>query len=189
MTSIQRSVLLSALLALGFLAMGCGSMNRPVNGPAPNGAPAADTARVFFLLPQGFPGGYTTVLHEDKPVCHLKNRQYCVYDMPAGHAVFMSVSGNTEGLEGDFAGGKTYYIKAFITPGFQSTYVYWAQVEPQTEDWAKIKDWMDAGTFVELNPDKADPWEAKYANKNGDRLAKYKSGEAKPVTVNPASAE
>jgi hypothetical protein len=188
-SSVGRLAVAAFIIAVVASLAGCSKMYVRVNEPRPNAAPAADTARIYFMLPQGFPGGRAWVLNQDKLIGYVQNRQYFMYEVPAGNQLFMLVSENTEGLQGQFEGGKTYYVRLFITPGVMSTRVYWAVLEAGKENWDKRLEWVDRSQRVALNPGKGEKWEKKYAAKNAERLAKYTSGEAKPNTFAPEAGE
>ncbi len=177
------------LLLLAAVSLGCGSMNRPVANPQPDSGPGPDQARIYFTLSQVFPGGQAFVLQRDELIGYVRNRQYFYVDVPAGPHLFMLVSENTEGLKGNFDGGKTYYVHLFVTPGFGSTRVYWKPMAPGEENWDKRHEWIDACTRMELIPEKASAWEEKYAEANANRLAKYESGEIEVAEMGPQNAE
>lgn len=179
-----------ATLALATIALSsCSKMYVVVDEPRPTAAPTADTARIYFMLPQGFPGGRAWVLEADELIGYVQNRQYFMHEVPAGEHLFMLVSENTEGLKGQFEGGKTYYVRMFITPGVMGTRVYWAMLEDGKENWDKRFEWLDGSRQVTLNSEKAKKWEAKYAEKNAERLTKYTTGEAEPVAFGPSAGE
>ncbi len=190
MNKRARQLFAVAILAMATLALSsCTKMYVVVDEPRPTAAPAADTARIYFMLPQNFPGGRAWVLEDDNLIGYVQNRQYFMHEVPAGEHLFMLVSENTEGLKGQFEGGKTYYVRMFITPGIMGTRVYWAVLEDGKENWDKRYEWLDACRQVTLNPGKANKWESKYAGKNAERLAKYTSGESEPATFGPAAGE
>lgn len=190
----KRARITAAVFALvlgAVLASGCAGYNVKSTTPRPTAAPAADQARVYFVKPGGSWGNAEGfVLLEDKVIGYLQNRQVFWIDVPAGEHLFMSVTSNADGIQANLAGGKTYYVRLFSTPGAMSVMLggsenmYMEPLAPGSEGWAKRMEWVDGATLVEMNEEKCVAWENKYAEKNAERLANFKSGkaEAKPIT-------
>jgi hypothetical protein len=175
---------------------GCAGYNIASTTPRPTAAPAADQARVYFMKPGGsFGNAQGFVLLEDKVIGYLLNRQVFYVDVPAGEHMFMSVTSNADGLKANLAGGKTYYVRLFSTPGAMSMMVggsenmYMAPITPGTEEWNKRMEWLDGARLVEMNQAKCAQWEAKYAAKNAERLANFKSGAAEAKVLTPEAGE
>jgi len=186
---VRRLFVVALFVSTVFSFLGCTKMFIVVNEGKPTAAPSQDTARIYFNLPQGFPSGHAWILEDDNLIGYVQNRQYFMYEVPAGEHLFMLVSENTEGLRGQFEGGKTYYVRLFVTPGIMRTRVYWAMLEAGKENWTKRHKWLDISKRVALNPQRAPQWEIKYAEKNAKRLAKYTSGESTTSVFSPAAGE
>jgi len=187
--SIVKVGALALLLAL--LATGCGAYFIVSTTPRPTTPPSADMARVYFVKPGGsFGNAQGFVLLEDKVIGYLQNRQVFYVELPPGEHLFMSVTSNTDGIKANLAGGKTYYVRLFSTPGAMSMMMggsenmYMEPIAPGTEGWDKRWEWIDGATLVEMNEEKVVGWEAKYAAKNTERLDNFRSGQsvAKPMT-------
>ena len=135
------------------------------------------------------------VLKEDKVIGYLENRKLFFVEVPAGEHLFMSVTSNTEGLKASLAGGKTYYVRLFSTPGAMSMLaggsenLYMEPIVPGTEQWEKRLEWIDGNQLVTVNPGPASEWEVKYAAENAERLAKFRSGEADAKSLSPEQGE
>jgi hypothetical protein len=177
-------LIVSLLLATGLLATACGpGYNIPVNTPRPSTGPAEDMARVYFMKPGGSWGGAEVfITQEEKVIGYLTNRQVFYVDVTPGKHFFMSVSSNTDGVDAEVAGGKTYYVRLFSAPGAMSIMLggsedmYVVPIAPGTEEWDKRLEWVDGGQLVEMNPEKCGAWEAKYLKKNQERLANFRAG-------------
>jgi hypothetical protein len=195
--SKKATFAIAAALVLSVLAAsGCAGYNVASTTPRPTAAPAADQARVYFMKPGGSWGNAEGfVLLEDKVVGYLKNRQVFFVDVPAGDHLFMSVTSNADGIQASLAGGKTYYVRLFSTPGAMSMMLggsenmYMEPIAPGTEGWGKRMEWLDGATLVEMNDEKCAAWEAKYAEKNAERLANFKSGKAQAKPMTPEMGE
>jgi hypothetical protein len=184
-------VALSALVIGAVLAAGCAGYNAPSTTPRPTVAPTPDTARVYFVKPGGSWGNAEGfVLLEDKVIGYLQNRQAFYIDVPAGEHTFMSVTSNADGIKATLVGGKTYYVRLFSTPGAMSILVggsenmYMEPIAPGSENWDKRLEWVDGAKLMQMNPAKCEAWQNKYAAKNAERLASFKSGatQVKPLT-------
>jgi len=189
-------VAVSAVLLGAVLVSGCAGYNMKSTTPRPTAAPAADQARVYFIKPGGSWGNAEGfVLLEDKVIGYLQNRQVFFVDVPAGEHLFMSVTSNADGIQANLAGGKTYYVRLFSTPGAMSMLVggsenmYMEPIAPGTEQWDKRNEWLDGATLMQMNPEKCAAWEKKYAEKNAERLANFKSGKAQAKTMLPEIGE
>jgi hypothetical protein len=188
--------MVSMVLFVGILVVGCAGYNIPVKTPKPTVAPPADQARVYFIKPGGSWGKASVfILKEDKAIGYLENRQVFYIDVPAGQHIFMSVTSNTEGIEANLEGGKTYYVRLFSTPSAMSTMVggsedlHMAPIEPDTEQWDMRLEWVDGAVLVEKNKAKVAEWEAKYAERNAERLANFRSGAAELKKIEPHFGE
>jgi hypothetical protein len=193
---LHKSLVVSVVFLASALVIGCAGYNLPVESPRPTAEPPADQARVYFVKPGGSWGKATVfILQEDKAIGYLENRQVFYVDVPAGQHIFMSVTSNTEGVEANLAGGKTYYIRLFSTPSAMSTMVggsedlHMAPIEPGTEQWDKRLEWLDGATLVKMNKEKVAEWEAKYVERNLERLANFRSGEAELKKIEPEFGE
>jgi hypothetical protein len=170
---------------VGLLATGCASLTREATGPIPAG-PAAGMARVYFALPQGFPGGAAYVVENEKLLGYVRNEDYFYVDVPAGEHLFMLISEGTEGVAGQWEGGKTYHMKLYITPGIWSNRVHWTPLEAAGKDAALRKeDLADCDRRVELVPQEAAEWEADEAQDNRDRVQDFATGDEKATPILP----
>lgn len=187
MAQMSQLIRRSTFILLVFTAVvmgGCAGLSRYAKGPEPVG-PGAGQARIYFVLPQGFPGGRAFIVEEDKLLGFVGNRQYVVVDVPAGEHLFMLISEQTEGAIGNFEAGKTYHFKMFITPGFGSSRVYWTPLTATGEDAEARTKGLAVSKRVELNPAKAAKWEAKYAEKNRKRAANFRAGNDEAAKIGP----
>jgi hypothetical protein len=191
-----KSLMVSMVLFVGMLVVGCAKYYVPVTTPRPTASPSADQARVYFVKPGGSWGKANVfILQEDKAIGYLENRQVFYVDVPAGQHLFMSVSSNTEGIDANLEGGKTYYIRLFSTPSAMSTMVggsedlHMAPIEPGTEQWENRIVWIDGAALVKMNKAKVGEWEAKYAERNAERLENFRSGEAELKKIEPQFGE
>lgn len=192
MSNKSRVLVTTCVVVFGATVFaGCARYNMPSTAPRPTAAPAADQARVFFVKPGGSWGNAEGfVLQEEKVIGYLQNRQAFYVDVPAGEHTFMSVTSNADGIQANLAGGKTYYVRLFSTPGAMSIMLggsenmYMEPIAPESEHWDKRLEWVDGARLMEMNPGKCEAWQSKYAAKNAERLAAFKSGasEAKPLT-------
>lgn len=177
----RSSFLFLLLLALG---SGCAGLTHEVEGPGLAG-PSEGAARVYFALPQGFPSGQAYVVEDTKLLGLLTNDQYFYVDVPAGEHQFMLISEQDEAVRGNFEAGKVYHLKLYITPGFFQTRVYWTPLEGTGEDAKTRAEDIADSDRVELYPDKAAKWEAKYAERNRERAQSFRSGEDEAKTIEP----
>jgi hypothetical protein len=191
-TVITKASIVLFVAVCSLIAVGCAKPYLPVSTPRPTAAPAADKARIYFIKPGGsMQAALTYILKDDKVVGYLENRKVFYLDLPAGEHFFMSVTSNTDGLKATLAGGKTYYVRVFSAPGAKSMLVggsenlYMEPIVPGSESWGKRIEWVDGNQLITVNPPIAAKWEAKYAAKNAERLANFKSGaaEAKVLTA------
>ena len=189
MLFLKKQMGVIAVLAGLLVVTGCARMNRPSTVPTPDGAPPADTARVYFVMPVVYPAGEVFVLHEQKLVGYLTNRQWFYMDVPAGKQMFMTVSENTTVVEGELEGGKSYWVKNFVTPGFAKTRVYTAILQQGTEDWDARKEWLSSSKHMELVPESAAKWEAKYAKNNEKRQQDYEAGKYEVLTFTATNVD
>jgi hypothetical protein len=126
---------------------------------------------------------------------YLQNRQVFYVDVPAGEHLFMCVTSNADAIKANLAGGKTYYVRLFSTPGAMSIMLggsenmYMEPIAPGTEGWDKRIEWIDGATLVEKNPEKCADWEEEYADRNAERLANFKSGKAEAKVMGPEAGE
>lgn len=164
------------LVVLLLLGTGCAGLSREVEGPGLAGPPEG-AARVYFALPQGFPSGQAYVVEDTKLLGFLTNDQYFHVDVPAGEHLFMLISEQDEAIRGNFEAGKVYHLKLYITPGFFQNRVYWTPLEGTGEDAKTRAEDIDDSDRVELNPEKAAQWEARYAERNRERAQSFISGE------------
>jgi hypothetical protein len=183
------------------LASGCGSAPYyvVVESPRQIVAPPANTARVYFIAKggSGWAGkSEVFILRENRLIGYLQIGQMFIVDLPPGEHLFMSVTSNSEAVKATLAGGKTYYIQAFSTPGAASIMwghasqnVHLQPVVPGSQEWLHHAEWIGESTCVTLNKEKAPKWEVKYAEKVADRLAKVKSGEIKAKVMTPEMGE
>jgi hypothetical protein len=187
-------VALFAFTSIGM--MGCSKYYIPSTTPKPTAAPAPDTAPVYFVKTGGSWGkanGF--ILMEDQAIGYLENRLCFFTEVPAGKHLFMSVTSNADAIDADLAGGKTYYVRLFSTPGAMSILgggsenLYIAPIEPGTEQWESRHEWIDRCRLVELNTEKSVAWEDKYAARNAERLEKFRSGEAEVKKLLPEYGE
>lgn len=195
--SIVTKFIILSFIALAMLAVGCARPYLPVAQPRPTAAPSADTARIYFVKPGGsMQAALTYILKDDKVVGYLENRKLFYLDLPAGDHFFMSVTSNTDGLKASLAGGKTYYVRVFSAPGAKSLLVggssenlYFEPIVPGTEGWDKRYEWIDGNQLITVNPPVAAKWEAKYAAKNAERLANFRSGAAQAKVLSADQGE
>ena len=191
-----KLILQVAALAAAMCLLGCSKYYVPATTPLPTTPPPADTARVFFVKPGGSWGkAEAFVLKEDQVIGYLANRQAFFVDLPAGEHLFMSVTSNSSGIQANLAGGKTYYVRLFSTPGVMSVMLggsedlHMVPIEPGTEQWDSRHEWVEGAQLVELNLDKAEKWEAKYAEKNAQRLENFRSGKDELKILAPEHGE
>lgn len=163
-------VVLSTLMLLG-----CSSLMVEAKG-APQ-ASAAGTARIYFALNQGYPGGRAYIVEETTLLGYLENNEHFVVDVPAGEHMFMLISEQDEAIKGNFEAGKTYHMKLFITPGVLSTRVYWTPLKATGEDLADRKTAIEETTRMELVPEKAREWEADERDDLKEHAESFRSGE------------
>ena len=185
-----------ATLAIAMCLIGCSKYYIPATTPLPTTPPPADQARIYFMKPGGSMGkAEAFVLQEDKVIGYLSNRQVFYVDLPAGEYLFMSVTSNTSGLQANLAGGKTYYVRLFSAPGVMSVMLggsedlHMVPLEPGTEPWESRHEWIENGQLIELNMEKALQWEAKYAEKNLQRLENFRAGKDELKILAPEHGE
>ena len=200
MKNVFRTVHIYAVVAtvlLGLSLGGCGT--KPylvVNTPRPTTAPPPNMARIYFMKPGGsMQKAYTMILENEKVVGYLQNRTVFYLDVPAGEHFFMSVSSITEGLKASLAGGKTYYVRLYSSPGAKSLLlggsedVHMEPLVPGTEGWDQRLIWVDGATLITVNPEYAAKWEMRNAANNAERLEKFRSGEAEAKLLGPEQGE
>lgn len=187
---------IAAIVAFGLLSVGCTKAYLPVTTPRPTTAPPPDQARIYFMKPGGsMQAALTYILEDDKVIGYLENRKVFYVDVPAGEHFFMSVTSNTDGLKASLAGGKTYYVRVFSAPGAKSLLVggsenlYLEPIVPGGEGWDKRMEWLDGNQLITVNPPVAAKWQAKYAAKNAERLANFRSGAAEAKVLGPEQGE
>ncbi|MEM9458904.1 MAG: hypothetical protein AAGF11_32295 [Myxococcota bacterium] len=187
MLALLRRSSLTLLLLLTFtapLSAGCGGLSYTVDGPVAPG-PAEGSARVYFVLEQRYPGAAAYIVENETLLGYVRNAQYFYADVPAGEHLFMLISEQTEGVRGNFEAGKTYHLKLFVTPGFWQTRVYWTPLEATGKDAkTRVEDVEDCRR-VELDPDRAARWEAKYAERNKERVHNFEAGKDDVTTIEP----
>jgi hypothetical protein len=168
---------LSTLIVLcGLILGGCGgSLTQEVKGPP--AAPAAETARVYFVLDQGFPSGAAYVVEGTKLLGFVENGEHFIVDLPPGEHLFMLLSGQDEAMKGTLEAGKTYHIKLYVTPGVWGTRVYWTPLKATGEDLASRKEGVAETERVELVPEKAFEWEKDEREDLERRDKSFRSGE------------
>lgn len=179
---LQRSSLL-LLLLLAFTS-GCAGLSRYAEGPEPTG-PNEGQARIYFVLEQGFPSGQAFVVENDELLGFIRNKQYFVVDVPAGDHLFMLISEQTEGIRGNWEAGKTYHMKLYVTPGFGSTRVYWSPLEATGEDAKTRAEDLAECKRIELDPEQAAKWEARYRDRNLERVENFNAGKDDYATIEP----
>lgn len=179
---LRRSCLLLVLLVL--FTTGCAGLSRYAEGPVPEG-PAPESARIYFVLEQRYPGAEAFVVENETLLGYLRNAQYFHVDVPAGEHLFMLISEQTEGVRGNFEAGKTYHMKLYVTPGFWKNRVYWTPLETTGKDAQMRVEDVEDSRRVELNPDQAAKWEANYAERNRERVQDFASGEDEVTTIEP----
>lgn len=166
------------LVAL-LLLTGCGSLNRPVEGPPPAGPPDGH-ARVYFALNQGFPSAAAAVVEDGKLLGYVENNEHFVVDVPAGNHFFMLISSNDEALDGQLMAGKTYHIRMFVSYNGFTSMVHWTPLKNTGEDLAGRKKDIEETQLVEVVPEKRAEWEADEKENMAKRLQSFRSGEDKP---------
>ncbi len=179
---LQRSSLLLFLLLV--FNTGCAGLNLDVDGPVTPG-PNEGTARVYFVLAQGFPSGEAYVVENTTLLGYVRNKEFFYVDVPAGEHLFMLISEQTEGIRGTFEAGKTYHMKLYITPGIMGTRTYWSPLENSGEDAKTRIENVEDCQQVTLNPDKVPSWEARYAERNTERVQNFNSGEDDVKIIEP----
>jgi hypothetical protein len=191
-----RALILLAVGLAGLLASGCTKPYLVVNTPVPSQPPPPDKARIYFVKPGGSMGTANTyILLEDKVVGYLENRKVFYLELPPGEHFFMSVTSNAEGLRTNLAGGKTYYVRIFSHPGAMSLLVGGSEdmrlepIVPGGEQWPMRHEWILGNQLITVNEEVARKWEARYADRNAERLHKFKSGEAEFKTLSPEQGE
>jgi hypothetical protein len=173
-----------ALLLLLTFTAGCAGLSRYAEGPVPEGR-GEGTARVYFVLAQGFPGGQAYVVENETLLGFVRNNHYFHVDVPAGEHLFMLISEQTEGVRGNFEAGKTYHMKLYITPGLMGARVYWTPLEATGEDATDRTEGIEQSKRVELNPEQAAKWNAKYAERNRKRVENFNAGKDEVTTIEP----
>lgn len=174
-----RALILGCTLAL----VGCGSLTFEVNGPPPAGPPEG-MARIFFVFNQGYPSGRAYITEGTKLLGFVTNNQHFVVDLPAGKHFFMMLSGNDEGLDGEFMAGRTYHIRMY-TSGFMGA-MYWSPLKAKGEDLETRKEDIEETDLVALHEEEAKEWEEDQKENLEERLESFQSGEDKPShTVGP----
>ncbi len=171
--SRRAAALLIAVISLTLV--GCSSLMVEANGPPE--ASAAGTARIYFVLNQGYPPAEAYVVEETKLLGYVQNNEHFVVDVPAGEHMFMLISEQDEAIKGNFEAGKTYHMKLFITPGVFRTRVYWAPLKGTGEDLAARKEGIEETTRMELLPAKAAEWEAEEREDLAERAKSFRTGE------------
>ena len=174
-------------VAIGFHMMSCSRLMHESTLPSPV---KPDMARVYFIFPthsaMGVNEGAAYVTEETRLVGFITNRQAFHADVPPGRHLFMAILSNTEAVEIDAAAGKTYYVKVVSAPNpipYGGPVVIVTPLVPGYGEWDMRHKWLAAVDFMAYDPVKGAKWERKYRERNQERLANIRSGEAglKPV--------
>ncbi len=187
MTKIHLRLPLLVAIALSGVT-GCAQMNRPARA-APSEAVPAKTARIYVAFPQSLPWSDAYVTEGKTLLGYLRNNQHIAFDVPAGeHTFIMRNTNHEEAISGEFLGGKTYHLRAFLTPGAFGGRMYWKPLKSSGEDLEARRKDISETTHVELNPDEAREWEQDESDDNEEYAAEFSSGEEKPVTFSSEHA-
>ena len=89
--------------------------------------------------------------------------------------------------QAELATGKTYYVSGFTTPALGGSTNYYLQpLRPGAEAWEKRVEWLAGCQRVEVNPEAAHEWSAKYAKANERRVERLRT---EKLNVNKMASE
>lgn len=155
-----------------------------VGSPRPAEPPPADTARVYFVKPEGSEGGAATfLLKETKLIGYLENQKAMYVELPPGEHFFMSVASNVDGVLADLEGGRTYYIQLISRPGEGTALggttenMSLTPLRPGDDRWERRHEWVENAELVTLDKNRGAKWEARKAAQNYKRFERFKRGE------------
>jgi hypothetical protein len=177
------------LLLVATTLSSCGGLMRASTLPAPV---SPEMARVYFIFPthrvMGFGAGAAYITEETKMVGFISNRQAFKVDVAPGKHLFMAIMSNTDAVEVDAAPGRTYYIQVSSAPNpipYGSPLIILTPLVPGYGQWDMRGEWLNSVNFIEYNEGRGAKWEAKYLDRNQERIEKIRSGEAglKPMTA------
>ncbi len=149
-----------------------------VNEPKPATAPADGTARVYFVMPGSRLKATAVITEETKSIGYVQNGTWFWVDVPAGQHIFLSANGgNVSALDATVEAGKSYFVKIFVTPGFNANHVYMQGTCQADEDWANRQAWLDSWKQIKGNPEYMTAWDASKSDNMASYVAKVKGGE------------
>jgi hypothetical protein len=141
--SSRIAVLVFVALAFGGGCSASSAYMLPVKSPTPL-APPPNRALLVFLRPSSFGGAIRFRVIDDQGRFlgdSLPSVHFAVPMDPGTHMIY-AWSENIAPLQANLAPNKTYYIVARPHMGFWKARVSLTSLTPKSEDWPKLKEWM-----------------------------------------------
>jgi hypothetical protein len=144
-------------------------------------------AIINFIRPSG---GAPAVMFEmwDKEnfVGVLTTNSYIQYRASPGEHTFLAFAENYSVIKANLLPGKTYYVKAFVVPGWLKGNVIIVPLQAQDKgDGKEIDDWMTKLKPIAVDPTKRDEYVGTRLDSVRKAIQNVQNGNAKFFVLNP----
>lgn len=161
MKRYRRIAIVTVLLSVFLMVMGCAGRSGYMVTATPVAGPAPDKALVFFMRPSGY--GYAInfqIWDSDHFVGLSQAKSYTVYECNPGTHLFIGIAENKVALKADLDAGKSYYVGTNVRTGWAKARMQFTPVTRGSELWDKVEGYKPLLHCIVAKEEERAKWEA-----------------------------
>ncbi len=161
MRRYRRIAIVTVLLSVFLMVMGCAGRSGYMAAATPAAGPAPDKALVYFMRPSGY--GYAInfqIWDSDHFVGLSQAKSYFAYECAPGTHLFIGIAENKVAIQADLAAGKSYYVGTNVRTGWAKARMQFTPVTRGSELWDKVESYKPALNCIAAKEEYRAKWEA-----------------------------
>lgn len=161
MKGYRKIVIVTVMLSVFLMVMGCAGKSGYMVTATPVAGPASDKALVYFMRPSGM--GFAVhfqIWDSDHFVGLSQAKSYAVYECAPGTHLFIGIAENKVALKADLGAGKSYYVGTNVRTGWAKARMQFTPVTRGSELWDKVEGYKPSLNCISAKEEERAKWEA-----------------------------
>jgi hypothetical protein len=157
----RKIVIITAILTVFLLVMGCAGKSGYMVPVTPVAGPAPDKALVYFMRPSGM--GFAVhfqIWDSDHFIGLSQAKSYFVYECAPGTHLFIGIAENKVAVQADLEAGKSYYVGTNVRTGWAKARMQFTPVTRGSELWDKVEAYKQSLNGIAAKEEERAKWEA-----------------------------